>query len=132
MPDGDDLFGKMDENVDAASDAKPKKIQKRSRKAIEEAPAVPHEIFQMPGSRLQSRRYVTPVEPENMAWFLESESTSLMKRIIESLVLQVNEIRWEFKQDGISIRGRSNDGSSSSRTGSSFGVGFVWGSFLKI
>eukprot|EP00392_Amoebophrya_sp_AT5.2_P015791 g16007.t1 len=64
----------------------------------------PGSIGSTAGTRLM-RRYQKFVDPEQTMFFIEASSPSLMKRIVEVLLMQVNEINIEINEDGMTVRG---------------------------
>ncbi len=60
--------------------------------------------YEMPGTSLK-RRFQQSVDPDNTQFFIEADSASLMRRIVDVLLMQVNEINFEIQEDAIQIIG---------------------------
>ncbi|CAD7968616.1 unnamed protein product [Amoebophrya sp. A25] len=70
--------------------------------AIEVAPPVPG--GGVSGTAL-SCQYQAELSIDNTAFFIEAEKPILIKKLVEVLLLQVNEINMEITEEGVSIRG---------------------------
>lgn len=83
-------------------EAVPRKVGRKKDSAGAEI--LPPPAYEMHGTALK-RRYQSSVDPEGCLFFIEADSVSLIRRIVEVLLLQVNEINFEIQEDSIQIVG---------------------------